>query len=141
MRPRSDQADGAGRSASRTVYEATLDGQEFFRGGASPCPPTPYRLELDLKLQLCGPEHLPRLAEQAWGQERLCLAEIEALRAPGSQRPGSSWEEVRTMLLRDSEIRLLRARIETLQDVRDSIARLLANAPTVLGGSPAAGRN
>ena len=126
-------ADGsAERAAPRTVYEATPAGvEQFNRWMRAPSPPANVRDELNMKLALSRPRDLPALVELACAQERECLQRLEALKHPPARtasadppRKGLSWVEVTALLVRDSEIRQLQARIEWLQRVRTIMAKL-----------------
>jgi DNA-binding PadR family transcriptional regulator len=119
----------AGRGAPRVIYTATPKGRDFFAEwllGASP--PSPARQELDLKILLSGPEFLPRLIDQTWGQEQQCMDELRALTSAmpaGAVDPSSSWGEAAVILQRNAEIKLLQVRIEWLQDARKVMRRMI----------------
>jgi DNA-binding PadR family transcriptional regulator len=119
-----------GRAAPRAVYEATPKGMGFFREWMlETSTPSPVRQELDLKMLFSGPEFLPRLIEQTWAQEQHCMDELRELTAlvqAGAPvgRP-QSWREAAAVLQRDAEIKLMRVRIEWLQNARKVMKELL----------------
>jgi DNA-binding PadR family transcriptional regulator len=125
-----ERGSGArGRAAPRLVYEATPEGEGFFRNwifGASP--PSPARQELDLKILLSGAEFLPHLVDLTWAQEQQCVDELRALVANMPAGPldrSASWSEVAVVLQRNAEIKLLQTRIEWLQDARKVMRQIL----------------
>lgn len=123
------KSSGATRAAPRTIYEATPKGVAFWREWVlESSPSAPTRQELDLKIQLAEPELLPRLIEQAWGQEQLCVGELLALtRSVPAPHPGpvSSWAEASAILQRNGEIKMLQARIEWLQEARRAMKAIV----------------
>ncbi|MFI4990988.1 MAG: PadR family transcriptional regulator [Solirubrobacterales bacterium] len=109
-----------GRAASRRMYEATPKGQDFFRDWLlSPSRPAPVRQELDLKIKFSGPEILPTLIEQTWGQELYCMEQLKVLTSshvlPGQPE---SWPAAAALLQRNAAIKMLQTRIEWLQEAR-----------------------
>jgi DNA-binding PadR family transcriptional regulator len=119
-----------GRAAPRAVYEATPKGMDFFREWMhETSAPSPVRQELDLKMLFSGPEFLPRLIDQTWAQEQRCMDELRELTSLAqvsatAGRP-QSWREAAAVLQRDAEIKLIRVRIEWLQNVRKVMKELL----------------
>jgi DNA-binding PadR family transcriptional regulator len=128
-----EKGSGAtGRGAPRRIYESTSSGVDFFRDWIfAATPPSPVRQELDLKILLSGPEFLPRLVEQTWAQEQQCIDDLKALTlAMPAGPPGSmqTWHEAAAVLQRDAEMRLLRVRIEWLQDTRKVMQQILGQS-------------
>jgi DNA-binding PadR family transcriptional regulator len=122
---RTEKAKGAnasGRSAPRAIYESTPAGVDYFREWMlRSSSPSPVRQELDLKILFSGPELLPRLIEQTWAQEQMCMDHLRALTAataPPPSRRGASWREMAPILQRDAEVKLLQVRVEWLQNAR-----------------------
>jgi DNA-binding PadR family transcriptional regulator len=122
---RSDREKGSrmtGRAAPRAIYEATPRGVDYFREWImESSAPSPVRQELDLKILFSGPEFLPRLIDQTWAQEQMCIDDLKALTSAmqpslASRRP--TWREAAVILQRDAEIKLLQVRIEWLQNAR-----------------------
>lgn len=117
------------RSAPRAIYESTADGVDYFREWITKSTsPSPVRQELDLKILFSGPEFLPRLIEQTWAQEQMCIDQLHALSAtpPAIARSGApTWREVAPVLQREAEIKLLQVRVEWLQNARGVMKRLL----------------
>jgi len=130
VRSRGEMGSGARRrDARRVIYESTTEGVDFFRDWIfAPTPPSPVRQELDLKIQVAGPEFLPRLIEQTWAQEQQCVDDLRALTrtmptaAPGAMR---TWREAAAVLQRDAQMRLLRVRIQWLQDARTVMQQMV----------------
>jgi DNA-binding PadR family transcriptional regulator len=122
----------SGHRQSRVVYEATLEGREFFRRWMHQRTPlSPTRQLLDLKIQVAGPEFFKRLIDEMWSQEQQLVDELNEL---GKETPTvgavgmESWREAAMVLQRDAEMRLLRVRIEWLQDARRVMKRMHARA-------------
>jgi DNA-binding PadR family transcriptional regulator len=122
---RSEKAKGSnasGRSAPRAIYEPTPAGVDYFREWMlRSTSPSPVRQELDLKILFSGPELLPRLIEQTWAQEQICMDQLRVLtRAAPASPPGRapSWREMAPILQRDAEVKLLQVRVEWLQNAR-----------------------
>jgi DNA-binding PadR family transcriptional regulator len=117
-----------GRAAPRLVYESTPRGVEFFKawilGSAAP---SPFRQELDLKVLFAGPEFLPRLIDQTWAQEQMCVDQLRGLTSatPSVSPDRMSWREAAVVLQRDAEMKFLQVRIEWLQDARQTMRKLL----------------
>jgi DNA-binding PadR family transcriptional regulator len=127
-----EKGGATGRGAPRVIYEPTREGEEFFRDWIfKPTPPSPVRQELDLKIQIAGPEFLPRLIEQTWAQEQQCVDDLRTIAgtlqpaAPGSTR---TWREAAPLLQRDAEMRLLRVRIQWLHDVREVMQQIFGES-------------
>jgi len=119
-----------GRAAPRAIYEATPRGMDFFREWMlETTPPSPVRQELDLKILFSGPEYLPRLIDQTWSQEQQCIDELKVLTSitplPAVGGRVLSWREAAVVLQRDAEIKLMRLRIEWLQNARQVMKELL----------------
>jgi hypothetical protein len=94
-------------------------------------PPSPVRQELDLKILFAGPEFLPRLIDQTWAQEQMCIDDLRALTRP--TRPGpldgaATWSEAAVVLQRDAEIKMLQMRIELLQEARRVMREILGRS-------------
>jgi len=129
---RSDREKGSrmtGRAAPRAIYEATSRGVDFFREWMmESSAPSPVRQELDLKILFSGPEFLPRLIDQTWAQEQMCVDDLKAL--TGTMQPSlvshpPTWREAAVVLQRDAEIKLLQVRIEWLQNARKVMKEIL----------------
>lgn len=113
----------SGRAARRTIYEATPEGRDFFHDWMrSPSSANPVRpQELDLKIQLAGPEFLPQLIDETLAQEHHCMAELQRFASVEQGRHSGlpkTWAEASVLLQRDGEIKLLRLRVEWLQQAR-----------------------
>ncbi|HEV2973471.1 MAG TPA: hypothetical protein VGX69_00565 [Solirubrobacteraceae bacterium] len=82
----------------------------------------PTRDELDLKVQLAGPEMLGAMIEQSRGQEQVCMGLLGALRRGARQAElsggSTTWREASVILQRNGEIRIIEARIGALQEAR-----------------------
>jgi DNA-binding PadR family transcriptional regulator len=118
----------SGRAAPRKIYEDTPKGKGFFRGWMlESSPPSPVRHELDLKILFSGPEFAPSLIDQTWAQEQTCMDELRALTSkmqPGVAPP-VTWREATAVLQRDAEIKMLKVRIEWLQQARSVMKEFL----------------
>jgi DNA-binding PadR family transcriptional regulator len=118
-----------GRAAPRAIYEATPKGMDFFKEWMlETAAPSPVRQELDLKILFSGPEFLPRLIDQTWAQEQMCVDELRVLTSnaqPGPADRPLAWREAAVVLQRDAEIKLMRVRIEWLQSARKVMKELL----------------
>jgi DNA-binding PadR family transcriptional regulator len=127
-------------TAQRTVYEATAAGIERFEQWMLDSSSlAPVRDELYMKLALSKPHNLSRLIELARAQEKDCLAQLQALRAPissGAAAP-TGWSDVAVLLVRDAEIRQLQARVEWLQKACSIMTKLNGSRArgTVLRGA------
>ncbi len=120
-----------GRAAPRTIYEATPEGHDFFGDWVHErSPVSPHREELDLKIQLASPEHLPGLIAETLAQEQVLMGQVAALRR--SRPPSgveSGWLEARALLQRNGEIKMRQCRIEWLQEVRRTMRETI-DAPS-----------
>jgi DNA-binding PadR family transcriptional regulator len=129
-RPRTVEQDG--RTAPRPVYAATQEGREFFSAWMSRASaPKHVRDELDLKLLFSSPEFLPDLMDQARAHEQVCLRELAALkRALPTDRSGptSGWRGAAILLEREREMKMLEARVEWLQHVREAMREIVAGS-------------
>ncbi len=118
-----------GRAAPRAIYEVTPKGRDFFREWMfETSGPSPVRQELDLKILFSGPEFLPRLIDQTWAQEQMCIDVLRTLTSatkPSVPAGPLAWREAAIVLQRDAEIKLLQVRIEWLQDARKVMKELL----------------
>jgi DNA-binding PadR family transcriptional regulator len=117
------------RGAPRVIYEATPEGEDFFRDWVcEPTPPSPVRQELDLKILLSGPECIERLIDHTCAQEQQCIDDLRALTRASQGSPltaTASWRETMALLQRDSEMKHLTVRIEWLQNVREVLKQKL----------------
>lgn len=122
----------ARRAAPRMIYEATDQGVDHFEEwilGSSPAPP--LRDELHMKIALCRPSNLPRLIDLVYGQELACLGRLRDLKggaASTANDESRDWSGTMRVLARDAEIALWKSRIEWLQNARELLERLLAEA-------------
>jgi DNA-binding PadR family transcriptional regulator len=120
---------GSARSAPRAIYESTAEGVDYFREWiARSTSPSPVRQELDLKILFSGPEFLPRLIDQTWAQEQMCIDQLRALSATAQTPPvngARTWREVAPALQREAEIKLLQVRVEWLQTARGVMKTLM----------------
>ncbi|MBA3809577.1 MAG: PadR family transcriptional regulator [Solirubrobacterales bacterium] len=127
------------RSAPRAIYESTANGVDYFRVWITKSTsPSPVRQELDLKILFSGPEFLPRLIEQTWAQEQMCIDQLHALSsaAPAIACNGApTWREVAPVLQREAEIKLLQVRVEWLQNARGVMKRLLQQSAGMGAGA------
>jgi DNA-binding PadR family transcriptional regulator len=118
-----------GRAAPRAIYEATPQGEDFFRDWIfESSAPSPVRQELDLKILFSGSEFLPRLIDQTWAQEQQCIDDLRALTSTAQASTPArmlTWREAAVVLQRDAEIKLLQVRIEWLQDTRKVMKEIL----------------
>jgi DNA-binding PadR family transcriptional regulator len=118
----------ARRAAPRTIYEATQEGVVRFDAwmlGSSPAPP--LRDELHMKIALCRPRDVPRLIDMVYGQELVCLARLQDLKATSEREATVSrqdWSRLMRMLSRDTEIASWQARIKWLENARALLERL-----------------
>jgi DNA-binding PadR family transcriptional regulator len=120
---------GSARSAPRAIYESTAEGVDYFREWITrSTSPSPVRQELDLKILFSGPEFLPRLIEQTWAQEQMCMDQLRVLSVMNQPLGASgtrTWREVAPVLQREAEIKLLQVRVEWLQNARGVMKTLL----------------
>jgi DNA-binding PadR family transcriptional regulator len=126
-----------GRGPPRKGYRVTEPGRTFFREWVlGPSPFSPSRQVFDVKLQLAGPNLWPALIDQALGQESYCMAELKELtKAEKENPPGEplTWAQASAVLRRNAEIKLLEARIEWLQEARQTMRAFLlqGDCPTL----------
>ena len=117
------------RGPRRVIYEATPEGEGFFRDWVcEPTPPSPVRQELDLKILLSIPECVERLIDQTWAQEQQCVDDLRGLTRASQSAPlvaTASWRETMALLQRDSEMKHLQVRVEWLQNVREVLRQKL----------------
>lgn len=137
---RSEKAKGSNascRSAPRAIYESTAAGVDYFREWIlRSTSPSPVRQELDLKILFSGPELLPRLIDQTWAQEQMCMDHLRTLTgAMPASPPGraATWREMAPILQRDAEIKLLQVRVEWLQNAR-RVMQAVLERPDGSGG-------
>ncbi len=110
------------------AYEATEEGvrhfeQWLFASSSAP----PLRDELHMKVALCQPQNLPRMIELVYGQELVCLARVQELKACFEKlRPPDPhrWSGLVMTLVRDAELAFWEARLSWLQGVRESLERM-----------------
>jgi len=120
VRASGEMGTQTGRAVSRRMYEATPKGQDFFRDWLlSPSRPAPVRQELDLKIKFSGPEILPTLIDQTWGQERYCMEQLSELtNTQVLPSHPDTWPAAAALLQRNAAIKMLETRIEWLQEAR-----------------------
>ena len=130
-------ARGKGQARSgdqrRTVFEATQGGIDYFDSWMSdPATMEASRSELELKIVLARPRELPGLIEMTWAHEQQCVDRLAtAARQTQAAESGDSllsWSDVGEMLVRDTEIKRLRMRIEWLQEARRTMQLFLDRA-------------
>jgi DNA-binding PadR family transcriptional regulator len=64
------------------VYEATAAGvARYCEWVCAPTSAPVTREELHAKIALCEPRHLPRLIDMVYGEEQVCIAELDRVRA------------------------------------------------------------
>lgn len=110
------------------AYEATEEGvrhfeQWLFASSSAP----PLRDELHMKVALCQPRNLPRMIELVYGQELVCLARVQELKASFEKlRPPDPhrWSGLVMTLVRDAELAFWEARLSWLQGVRESLEHM-----------------
>jgi DNA-binding PadR family transcriptional regulator len=120
--------DSSGRQA-RMIYSATPGGVSFFDDwmfglSALEAP----RQELELKLVMARPHELPRLIEMSLAHEQDCVERLAALarearRTVTGAQP--TWSDVAGRLVRDTEVKQLRLRVEWLQEARTAMKLFL----------------
>jgi DNA-binding PadR family transcriptional regulator len=118
----------------RVVYEATDAGREWWHDWlVSSTIFTPQRQDLDLKIGLSGPAEWPALIDQIGAQELFCVNELrdltETATAAGSVGSGATWAETSAVLERNAAMKMLRARVEWLQEARTAMRLALARGP------------
>ncbi len=117
------------RNAPRTVYEATALGHQSHREWMlGPTPRTRVRQELDLKMQLAGPEMLPQMIEHSLAQETVCLGELTELRKglrPIPLADAPTWAEASPILQRNADIAMIEAHIKVLQEAREVMQAII----------------
>jgi DNA-binding PadR family transcriptional regulator len=126
------RAAGSARGVPKTIYTGTTAGQAFLRDWL--LQPTEFiapRQDLDVKIDLSGPEEWPSLIVQISGQEVFCLNAVKKLADSCGHPVGSrlDWPEASAVLQRNAEIKMLEVRIEWLQDVRKTLCALLERRP------------
>jgi DNA-binding PadR family transcriptional regulator len=138
----------ARRAAPRMIYEATDEGIDHFEAwmlGSSPTPP--LRDELHMKIALCRPRNLPRLIDMVYGQELACMGRLRDLKRLAEEEAAGDpqeWSRLMSVLARDAETAMWKARIEWLQTARELLERLreesLRSAGSVVVGGRRLGR-
>jgi len=136
--------DSSGKQA-RTIYSATPGGVSFFDDWMfGPSALEAPRQELELKLVMARPHEIPRLIEMSLAQEQDCVERIAFL-AREARRvltgPQRSWSEVAARLVRDTEVKQLRLRVEWLQEARRTMKLFLgqhSHEPPSAVGPPGA---
>jgi DNA-binding PadR family transcriptional regulator len=122
------EARATGRN-QRTVYEATPGGIDYFDSWMfDPAAMETSRPELELKIVLARSHELPTLIEMTWAHEQQCVDRLAALarEAQGAESGGAlSWADVAEKLVRDTEIKRLRLRVECLQEARRTMQLFL----------------
>jgi DNA-binding PadR family transcriptional regulator len=120
--------DSSGRQA-RMIYSATSGGVSFFDDWMfGPSALEAPRQELELKLVMGRPHELPRLIEMSLAHEQDCVERLAALArearraVTGAQR---TWSEIAARLVRDTEVKQLRLRVEWLQEARTTMKLFL----------------
>jgi DNA-binding PadR family transcriptional regulator len=125
-------ADAARRDQRRTVFKATPAGIDYFDSWMfDQAAMEVSHSELELKIVLARPHELPKLIEMTWAHEQQCVDRLAALaRQAHAARSGGarSWSDVGEMLIRDTEIKRLRLRIECLQEARSTMQLFLDRA-------------
>lgn len=118
-----------GGEERRTVYEATPGGIDYFDSWmCATAAIEPSRSELELKIALARPHELPVLIDMTWVHEQRCVDRLAALaRKARAAEPGgiASWPDAGEMLVRDTEIKRLRLRVECLQEARRTMQLFL----------------
>jgi DNA-binding PadR family transcriptional regulator len=113
----------------RTVYEATPAGIGYFESWmCSQAAMEASRSELELKIVMARPHELPELIGMTWAHEQQCVYQLAALgrQTRGIESGGPlSWPDVGGTLVRDTEIRRLRSRIEFFQEARKTMKLFL----------------
>jgi DNA-binding PadR family transcriptional regulator len=118
-----------GGEQRRTVYEATPGGIDYFDSWmCGTAAMEASRSELELKIVLARPHELPVLIDMTWVHEQRCVDRLAALaRQAQVAVPGgvASWPDAGEMLVRDTEIKRLRLRVECLQEARRTMQLFL----------------
>jgi DNA-binding PadR family transcriptional regulator len=113
----------------RVWYEKTDQGIEVFNDWMdAPSELAPLRGSLRLKIAVATIERLPKLIEETREQEQALLDRIEGLtRAhdPVALLDSDEWAGTGRLVLRRTDVKLLQAEIEALQEVRAEMKRAL----------------
>lgn len=117
-----DRPPAASEDPRRIIYQATSGGVDYFGAWMfDSAAMEASRSELELKIVLARPHELAQLIDMTWTHEQQCVDRLGALARQVQQiDPGeaSSWVQVGEMLVRDTEIKRLRLRVECLQEAR-----------------------
>jgi DNA-binding PadR family transcriptional regulator len=111
--------------APRIMYCPTDQGhQEFDAWIARPSDRAVLRDELQAKLNVGKPGHLPSLLKVAEEQQRECIAELATLRRPALAQladPEVPWEEAAVLAVEDFHVRWLQMLVDWLETICESI--------------------
>lgn len=111
----------------RIWYEKTDEGVAIFDGWMdTPSDLAPLRGSLRYKIAVATVERLPKLIEETREQEQACLDRIERLtRAhdPSGPVDPDEWAPTGRLVLRRTDVKLLQAQIEALQEARAEMKR------------------
>jgi DNA-binding PadR family transcriptional regulator len=114
----------------RVWFEKTPEGAEHFDAWMdAPSDVAPLRGALRFKIAVATFEKLPKLIEETREQEQACLDRIERL--TGTSEPSGAldseaeWAPTGRVLLRRTDVKLLQAQIEALQEARTEMKRAL----------------
>jgi DNA-binding PadR family transcriptional regulator len=117
----------------RVWYEKTDQGVEKFDGWMdAPSELAPLRGSLRLKIAVATIERLPKLIEETREQEQALLDRIEGLTRAHevASLDSDEWAGTGRLVLRRTDVKLLQAEIEALQEVRAEMKRALRRHAT-----------
>jgi len=114
----------------RIWYEPTPEGVvRFDEWMATPSDLVPLRGSLRFKIAIATLAQLPKLIEDTREQEQACLDQIERLTGDhgplGIGDPDAEWAPTGRLVLRRTDVKLLQAQIEALQEARAEMKRAL----------------
>lgn len=126
----------------RIWYEGTPEGVGHFDAWMDkPSDLAPLRGALRFKIAVATFDRLPRLIEQTREQEQECLDRIERLTSPNDLDslldPDAEWAPTGRLVLRRTDVKLLQAQIEALQEARAEMKRAVRRHATRASQPPA----
>jgi DNA-binding PadR family transcriptional regulator len=126
------ETQAASADQRRAVFEATPAGIDYFGSWMfDQAAMEVSHSELELKIVLARPRELPKLIEMTWAHEQQCVDRLAAMarEARASEPAGAlSWLDIGEMLVKDTEIKRLRLRVECLQEARRTMQLFLDRA-------------
>ncbi len=126
------KSGGTRRGVPRMMYSVTEHGHEEFDAWmARPSDRASLRDELQAKLNVGKPAHLPALLEVAQAQQRDCIAELAALRRPALASiadPKVPWQDAALIAIDDFNARWLQMLVDWLEAICEFIEERIERA-------------